>query len=147
MKCLTTPDVCNGNDLEDVRIMAWFITGLRHEAARLVKKHKRLQERELLILNDLISQEAEDEATEMLDTIAAPSDTPSEAEDSAFLKETLALLTPLQQKVITATVLEERTEQEVAEKLGMSQPAVHKMKGRALKRLRKYIVLDDAASK
>ncbi|MCS5697285.1 hypothetical protein [Desulfofundulus thermocisternus] len=30
--------------------MAWFITGLRHEAIRLAKKQKRLRERELLIL-------------------------------------------------------------------------------------------------
>lgn len=39
--------------------MAWFLTGLRHEAIRLAKKHKRLQEHELLILNDLLSQDAE----------------------------------------------------------------------------------------
>ncbi|MEW6698602.1 MAG: sigma-70 family RNA polymerase sigma factor [Bacillota bacterium] len=127
--------------------MAWFITGLRLEAIRLAKKHKRLQEHELLILNDLLSQDAEDEATEMLDTIAATDDILAEVEDSVFLEEALALLTPQQQKVITATVLEGYKEQEVAEKLGMSQPAVHQMKERALKRLRKHFVLDEPTAK
>lgn len=57
------------------------------------------------------------------------------------------MLTPQQQKVITATVLEECTEQDVAEELRMSQPAVHKMKKRALKRLRKHFVLDRPTAK
>jgi len=58
--------------LEDARIMTWFVTGLRHEAIRLAKKHKQLQEHEPLILNDLLSQDAEDEVTEMLDTGTVP---------------------------------------------------------------------------
>ncbi|TDA65766.1 MAG: sigma-70 family RNA polymerase sigma factor [Clostridia bacterium] len=127
--------------------MAWFITGLRHEAIRLAKKHRRLREHELLILNDLLSQDGEDEVTEMLETIAATDDTLTEVEDMVFLQEALTLLTPQQQKVITATVLEERTEQEVAEELGMSQPAVHQMKERALNRLREYFVLDEPTAK
>ncbi len=127
--------------------MAWFVTGLRHEAIRLAKKYKRVQEYELLILNDLLSQDAENEMTEMLDTVAATDDLLAEVEDTVFLQEALALLTPQQQKVITATVLEERTEQEVAEELGMSQPAVHQMKERALNRLRKHFVLDEPTAK
>jgi len=133
--------------LEDARIMTWFVTGLRHEAIRLAKKHKRLQEHELLILNDLFSQDAEDEMTEMLDTVAAKNDTLTEVEDAIFLQEALSLLTPQQQKIIAATILQERTEQEVAEELGMSQPAVHQMKERALNRLRKHFVLDEPTAK
>lgn len=127
--------------------MAWFITGLRHEAIRLAKKHKRLQEHELLILNDRLSQDAEDEETEMLDTVAAICNTFTAVEDSVFLQEALSLLTPQQQKVIKATILEGRTEQEVAAELGMSQPAVHQIKERALKRLRKHFVLDEPTPK
>jgi RNA polymerase sigma-B factor len=119
--------------------MAWFITGLRHEAIRLAKKQKRLREHELLILNSPLSQDTEDEETEKLDTIAAADDILAEVENSLFLQEALSLLTPQQQKVITAIVLEERTEQEVAIELGMSQPAVHQMKERALNRLRKIV--------
>lgn len=119
--------------------MAWFITGLRHEAIRLAKKQKRVQEHELLILNNPLSLEAEDEETERLDTVAATDDILSEVEEMIFLQEVLSLLTPQQQKVITATVLEERTEQEVAIELGMSQPTVHQMKERALKKLRKIV--------
>ncbi|TEB15575.1 RNA polymerase sigma factor SigB [Pelotomaculum sp. FP] len=127
--------------------MAWFITGLRHEAIRLAKKHKRLREHELLILNDLISQDAEDEVTEMLDTIATTNDVLLEVEDSVFLQEALSLLTPQQQKVITATVLEGRPENEAAIRFGMSQPAVHQMKERALNKLKKHFVLDKPTGK
>jgi len=127
--------------------MAWFITGLRYEAIRLAKKHKRLQEHELLILNDLLSQDAEDGTAEILDTIAAPDDTLTEVEDSVFLQEALALLTPQQQKVITATVLEGRTEQEAAEQLGIAQQVVNRLKARSLKRLRKHFVLDEPTAK
>lgn len=128
--------------MEEARIVAWFLTGLRREALRLTKKHRRLQEHELLILNELLSQDAEDEVIEMLETIGSTRDTPAEVEDKLYRQEALSLLTPQQQKVITATVLEGATEQETATKLGMSQPAVHQMKDRALNRLRKNLVLD-----
>ncbi len=121
--------------------MSWFLIGLRHEFVRLAKKNKRLQVSELLILNDVINKNADDELTEMLDRVAAHDDIQAEVEDKIFLQEALALLTLQQQTVITATILEERTEQEVADELGMSQPAVHQMKERALKRLRKHYFL------
>ena len=122
--------------------MVWFMTGLRREAIRLAKKHKRLREHELLILNDPISQDAEDESTEMIDTIASSNDVFLEVEDSVFLQEALSLLTPQQQKIITATVLEGRPENEAAIRFGMSQPAVHQMKERALKKLRRHFIED-----
>lgn len=101
----------------------------------------------MLILNGLISQDAEDEATEMLDIVAAGSDTLAEAEDAVFLQEVLSLLTEKQQKVITATVLKGATEKEVARKLRMSQPAVHQIKERALNSLKKHFVLDEPTAK
>ena len=122
--------------------MVWFMTGLRREAIRLAKKHKRLREHELLILNDPISQDAEDESTEMIDTIASSNDVFLEVEDSVFLQEALSLLTPQQQKIITATALEELPENEAAIRFGMSQPAVHQMKERALKKLRRHFIED-----
>ena len=122
--------------------MAWFMTGLRRESIRLAKKHKRLREHELLILNDPISQDAEDESTEMIDTIASSNDVFLEVEDSVFLQEALSLLTPQQQKIITATALEELPENEAAIRFGMSQPAVHQMKERALKKLRRHFIED-----
>lgn len=127
--------------------MAWFITGIRHEAIRLGKKNKRLKEHELLILNDSISQDTDDEVTEMLDTIAAKSDILAAVEDTVFIQEALLLLTLQQQKVLMSTVLEGRTEQEVAEQLKISQPVVHRLKERALKRLKKHFVLDKPIAK
>lgn len=97
----------------------------------------------MLILNDTIGQDLGDEVTEMLDTITSKSNTLIEVEDAVFVQEALSLLTPQQQKVFTATVLEGRTEQEVAEQLERSQPVVHRLKQRALKRLKKNFVLDE----
>lgn len=33
-------------------MVAWFVTGLRREAVRLTKKHRRMKKHELLILNE-----------------------------------------------------------------------------------------------
>jgi len=82
----------------------------------------------LLILNKLLSQDAEDEEMELLETVRSTRDTPTEVVDKLYLQDTLSLLTPQQQKVIEATVLEGATEIEAAKKLGMSQPAVHQMR-------------------
>jgi len=127
--------------------MAWLITGLRHEAIRLAKKHKRQQEHELLILNTQVNPDVENNASEKLDFIAAKNDTSSEVEEVIFLQDALSLLTPQQQKVITAIVLEGRTEQEVAEQLRIAQPVTHRLKKRALQRLRKYFIPDKPTNK
>ncbi|BBB92661.1 MAG TPA: hypothetical protein PKA28_03470 [Methylomusa anaerophila] len=93
--------------------MAWFVTGLYHETIRLAKKYKRLREHELLILNDFLSRSTEGETMEMIDGVAATNDISVETEDSVFLQEALSLLTSQQQKIITATILEERPEHEI----------------------------------
>lgn len=120
--------------------MSWFLTGLRHEAIRLSKKHGWLQKHELLILNKLIGSNTDNEQVEMLDAIAASTDVLAEVEDGLFLEETLALLTPLQQKVIRETIVDAATEKEVSVDLGISQPAVHQIKVRALKRIRAHAI-------
>lgn len=124
--------------MEEARIAAWFLTGLRHEAGRLAKKRQRLREHELLILNKRLDEGATDEIGEVVDTIAATTDTLNEVENEIFIQQTLSLLTPQQQKVIMATVLEGATEQEVADKIGVSKQAVNRIKKRALDRLRKH---------
>lgn len=123
--------------------MAWFVVGLRNEAIRLAKKHKRLREHELLILNQRLRDDAAGEVVaEMIDTVAANANTLAEVEQNLFVEEMLSLLTPPQKKVIQATILDEVTEQELANEMGVSKQAVSRMKERALKRLRKYLILD-----
>jgi RNA polymerase sigma factor (sigma-70 family) len=134
---MPTPD--NEYDLEEARVVAWFVTGLRHEAIRLAKKYKRLREHELLILNARLKEDAgSDSIAEMVDTVASTTDTLAQVEENLFLQEALSLLTPLQQKVITATILEGACEQEVANEMGITHQAVNRIKGRALNKLRKY---------
>ncbi|MHB1125723.1 MAG: RNA polymerase sigma factor [Bacillota bacterium] len=128
--------------MEEARIVAWFVTGLRHETIRLVKKHKRLQEHELLILNEQLREQAEGELiAEKVDTLAAMTDTLAEVVEKLSLQEALSLLTSTQQIVIKATVLEGATEQEVANEMGVSKQAVNRLKIRGLKRLRNYYVI------
>jgi RNA polymerase sigma-B factor len=134
-------------DPEEARALAWFITGLRREAIRLAKKYRQLDERELLILDEPMVDQDLPEKLSMLDTIAAAVDVADEVEGSMLVRDVLSLLTPLQRAVITATVLEGATEGETARRLGISQHAVHKMKERALRRLRKYFVLDEPTGK
>ena len=132
-------------DAEDARVLAWIETGMRREAVRLAKKRRRLKEHEFLILDG--PADVSDGKVAMVDTIAAAVDVSGEAEGSVFVQDALSLLTPLQREVITATVLAGDTEKEAAVRLGISQQAVHRVKKRALSRLREYFVLDEPPGK
>lgn len=87
------------------------------------------------------------EEVAMVDTIAAEVDVSSKAEESVLVQDALSSLTSLQKEVIVATVLEGATEKRTAMRLGMSQQAIHKVKERALNRLRKYFILDEPTDK
>jgi len=134
-------------DPEEARAIAWFLTGLRHEAIRLTKKYRQLNEHELLLLNGPASQSTDPDKLTMIDVIPAAVDVPGEAEGMIFVQEALLLLTPQEQRVVRATILDGFTEREAAKKLGISQPVVHRAKERALKKLRKYFALDKSAGK
>lgn len=123
---------------EDAAIIAWFCIGLRREASRLAKRHRRLKNRELLIL-DAPRWNNENDDTIMADTIPSTVDVFKKAEETLFIRDLLSALTPLQKKVVVATVLVGTTEREVALKLGMSQVAIHQLKVRALSKLRKIL--------
>jgi RNA polymerase sigma factor (sigma-70 family) len=83
----------------------------------------------------------------MLDAIPALVDVPGEAEGMVFVQEALLLLTPQEQRVVQATILDGFTEREAAKELGISQSVVHRTKERALKKLRKRFALDKSAGK
>ncbi len=124
-------------------MVAWFVAGLRREAIRLTRKHRRMKEHELLILNEQLKGDTGGEAlATMLNTVNPPADLLTQVENRLVLQEALTLLTPLQQKVVAATVLEGVTEQELAGEIGVTQQAVSRIKERALDKLRKYFVLD-----
>lgn len=128
-------------DIEEARIISWLITGLRHEAMRLIKKHRRLREKELLILNEPVRKRVEDTLIgEKMETLVANSDTLAEAEERIFLMEALSILTPLQKKVIIGTILAGSPEREIAQKIGITHQAVNKLKKRGLNRLRKSFI-------
>jgi len=58
-------------------VLAWFDIGLRREAARLARKHRRLKEHKLLIFDGPVN--VSDKEVAMFDTIAAAVDVSGEA--------------------------------------------------------------------
>ena len=76
----------------------------------------------------------------MIDVIPAAVDVPGEDEGMVFVREALLLLTPQEQRVVKATIVDGFTEREAAKELGISQPVVHRAKKRALNKLRKYFM-------
>lgn len=123
---------------DDAETTAWILTGLKHEAIRLAKKRRRIQNRELLTLNVALNgQQDSTDTTEVLDTIMDTTDAIAELDEFLLIQHVLSFLTRQQQSVIIATVINNATEQEAAKRLGISQSAVHQIKKRALGRLRR----------
>ncbi len=137
----------HSHDPEEARINAWFLVGLRHEAIRLVKKYRKLENHELLILDGPTAQNFDDEVFAVVDTVPASVDVSSDAEEMVLIQEALSLLTQQQQKVIRATILDGLTEREAADKLSLSPSVVNRLKKRALNRLKKYFILDEPTAK
>lgn len=135
-------------DPEEARAIAWFLTGLNREATRLIKKYRRQDERELLVLDGPASNDLnDDDDLTVIDTIPASADVSEQAEDAVLVREAFSILTPRQQEVVRATVLGGMTEREAAKQLGVSQSVVHCIKERALLKLRKHFVLDEPTGK
>ncbi|GEO25516.1 hypothetical protein AAC03nite_13010 [Alicyclobacillus acidoterrestris] len=75
----------------------------------------------------------------MLNCIATTSDTAAEAIGNTFVNDILSLLSRKQRIVVFETVIEDVPERVVADELGLSQQAVHRLKIRALKRLQLHL--------
>ncbi len=123
-------------DDEDAKLAAWILTGLHHEAIRLAKKHKRMNEKELLILDKKMSDLEEENATELVDYLVARLGKHRGIEEDILLYEILSQLSSQQRMVITKVMLERHSEREVAQQLGISKQAVNRIKQRAIRRLR-----------
>jgi len=86
-----------------------------------------------------VTQSIDGDKLTMIDVIPAAVDVPGEAEGMVFVREALLLLTPQEQRVVKATILDGFTEREASKELGISQPVVHRAKERALNKLRKVL--------
>jgi RNA polymerase sigma-B factor len=120
-------------DLEEARIASWYITGIKREALKIAKKQQCLKKREMLILNRPICDQ-EGDSIEMIDTIADVNNVVLKIEEKINIEQVLLHLTLKQQQVIKMIFYQEMTEKETAEKLGISQPAVHNIKKQSIKK-------------
>ena len=66
-----------------------------------------------------------------------------DADRHQALEEALALLTPEMREALRQLVCGETTERALAQRWGISQPAVHRRKQRALQKLRHYLEASD----
>lgn len=66
-----------------------------------------------------------------------------DADGHQALEEALALLTPEMREALWQLVCGETTERALAQRWGISQPAVHRRKQRALQKLRHYLEASD----
>lgn len=119
------------SDLADGQIAGWIRSAIVQESARMKLERERVYAQELLILDTPTS-----DRENLLSGLAAAEDTESMAEDALFLEEVLMLLTPKQRVVIIETVIEDLPEHIVAVEFKTSQQAIHRLKRRALKKLR-----------
>lgn len=125
-------------DSEEARIMAWYITGIRHEIIRISKKHEKLRRKEMLILNKPVNG-SEDFSIELVDIIADCNNILSNTEEKIDIENALSNLTTKQQQVTKMLFYQDMTEKEAAKQLEISQPAVNSIKNRALKKIKKYL--------
>ena len=121
--------------------LAWVMTGLRREAIRLTKRRQRRCQRELLILDSPVGDDNGDSqgSDRMIDLLAAPDYTESEALGNVTMESIMAVLTPAQRKIIEALAVRGLDERTAARSLGISQPTVNRVKRAALRRIRLYL--------
>jgi len=123
------------DDPEEARIMAWYLTGIRHVVSGISKRQQDLRRNEALILNKPIDG-SEDSSIETVDIIADRDNMLSHMEEKIDIEKALWALTSKQQQVTKMIFYLGMTEKEAANKLGISQPAVHSIKNRALKKIK-----------
>lgn len=104
----------------------------------LFKRERRRWQRETVL--ERLTAESEEEDSQLLERLPAPTDVAAEVEDSLFagvLTGWLAELPERQRQVIAVTLLEGRQLTAVARELGITVQAVHNLRRRGLARLKK----------
>jgi len=129
----------SNHDNEEARITSWYLTGIKRKASKIAKKQQNLKRHEMLILNKSVN-DTEGNSVEMIDIVADCNNMVSKIEDKINIEQVLSHLTFKHQQVIRMIFFQELTEKGAAEKLGISQPAANKIKNRALKKMKKYMM-------
>lgn len=78
------------------------------------------------------------EAATLLDRLADPADAASAGERRALISELLEQLEPAERRAVVMRYFDDLTQQEIADRLGVSQSHVSRVLGRALQRLRRW---------
>lgn len=109
---------------EDREIVGYFAKVVKNEYIKLSKRHCRIINNEVPLMEDLIQSSSSFE--EMI-------------EMDLTLKKALESLTPLQKNIVEKVILLETKEEAVAKELGITRQGVNRTKQRALNKLRNYL--------
>lgn len=124
-----------GKNITQAKLLNWFNTSLSRETIKLAKKHEKIKQNELLILNAPISN-SDNDSEELLDVIQL-SQNILEATvcENLMVKKILSVLTERQRIVTILNIIYGYSESEIAKMLNVSQPSVHKTKARAVEKI------------
>ncbi len=125
------------------KILNWFNTSLSRETIKLAKKHERIKQNELLILNAPI-QNSDNDSEELLDVIQLSHNIlETTVCENLMTKKILSVLTERQRIVIILNIIYGYSESEIAKMLNVSQPSIHKSKASAVEKISIFYKKED----
>ena len=114
-----------GTELQALAYCRRTVTNLCIDRYRADKRRPRLVNIETLPANDFVDEELDDPVVQ--------------AEDAAFVREALALLTPLHRDALVKREIEEKSLPVIAEELGVPEESVKHLLHRARRALRRHL--------
>lgn len=120
----------------DAEITMYLITSLRRFAARKATQYRRWKQRELLLFDAPAGGPGTEDVRTWGDLVSTEKETEKDVIINNLVKQILHSLPAREKEIIEETFLLERTETQIAQKLGIRQQRVNQLKKQALLRMR-----------
>lgn len=120
----------------DAEITMYLITSLRRFAARKATQYRRWKQRELLLFDAPAGGPETEDVRTWGDLVSTEEETEKDVIINNLVKQILHSLPAREKEIIEETFLLERTETQIAQKLGIRQQRVNQLKKQALLRMR-----------
>lgn len=120
----------------DAEITMYLITSLRRFAARKATQYRRWKQRELLLFDAPAGEPGTEDVRTWGDLVSTEEETEKDVIINNLVKQILHSLPAREKEIIEETFLLERTETQIAQKLGIRQQRVNQLKKQALLRMR-----------
>lgn len=120
----------------DVEITMYLITSLRRFAARKATQYRSRKQRELLLFDAPAGGHETEDDRVWGDLVSTEGEMEKDIIRNSLVKQILHSLPAREKEIIEETFLQERTEIQIAQKLGIRQQRVNQLKKQALLRMR-----------